>query len=177
MDPNNIIPEKNNFNFVEVGELLIIPDKAEVSITSNDIMPDFFGYTVVRGDFSVIVKVRNLGASPAVNVTVELSDFGLPIGSVTINVPPVTKDEPYDQAFAIAEFNYRFSGVGQHVLSVHLDYPGEEAIAVQTNNNATILTHAVGSSVSARGFSTSVPVFTVLALLCAIACRRKEEED
>jgi len=177
IDPTNIIPEKNNINFVVVGNLLVIPTKPEVSIERDDIILDYLDTTVVRKDADIIVKVRNLGASQAVNVTVELSDLGVPIGSTVVNVPCVTMTRPYDEAYAIAEFTYGFSGEGEHVLHVRLDYPGEEALSVQTNNNATLDTKAVGTHVDTPGFSTAWPVVTVLALLCAFACSRRREDD
>jgi len=179
MDPRDIIPEVNNNNFVKVGNLLVIPKKAEISISKEDIVPDFLETHLDGKEVTVWVKVRNHGNTDADGVTVTFTDNGEEVRNQTVSIPAVATGTAYDEAFSIITFTFTPAGAGEHVFRIHLDYGDEEALAIQDNNAAQIPVTVSGQPASSSNGMASTPVaISAAALVVALVVMvRKREED
>ncbi len=179
MDPRDIIPEVNNNNYVKVGNLLVIPAKAELSITEEGIVPDFIEKQLVNEDMTVWVKVQNHGNTEANGVTVTLTDNGEEVGNRTVNIPAVTTGTGFDAAYQILTFRFAPSTSGEHVIRAQLVYGGEEALSIQDNNAAQVPIQVSDQPPTSSNGMASAPIAMSGAafVVAAMVWFRKREED
>ena len=178
MDPRDIIPEVNNNNYVKVGNLLVIPTKAELSVSEEDIVPDFIDRHLVNEDVTVWVKVMNHGNTEANGVTVTLTDNGEEVGNQTANIPAVDAGTGFDEAYSIVAFTFAPSTSGEHVFRALIDYGGEEALSIQDNNDAQIVVQVSDQPpTSSNGMASAPAALSAVALMVAVVVwvRKREE--